>query len=468
MALNQDQFEKLKIQLAEKSKTGNSMISSSGFANLREKLNSVGTGIGKELVGGAIDTARMFQGGGQRLLAGIDPTQNLEQVRETTGFPSLKPDAAEGIDQFTKANNSYERAGKVAAFIGSVLFPGGATREGAAVLSKGGKVAGATFDNLGSKVSGIGDDVVEGGVKVKDKVIDLISGLDDKTKTALKRTPKELFDSVVEKGKAALTDDRNRTPLEGVGDQIIDGLKQVKERASSIGSQKAEYLNQAKIGLKRTGNIVRDSILNARKQFSSMKLDASDSRAVNNFIDELKKISDNPTLQEVDRTIDLLQDTLYKAGRNSAVEVTDRVTGPLRKIVGELNSKAGEIGGPTYKKFNKEYSDLISIVTELNARVGKEGSSAGAFVKRLFSPSDARTKELFELLQKYTGQDYFRDARLAKFVMETLGDTRAASLLEQVPTSAKGAVMKAIDFGIKKITDPIKSAGRFIDKKKSF
>lgn len=422
----------------------------------------VGIGFGKGFLESSIGTARMIQGAGQRAVAAIDPTRTLDEVRSETGLRSLQGKDAAQIDDQLKSTNTEQKVGKVLEFASSLFYPVGKAEEVASVLNKGKNVAGATFEGLGSKVSGIADDIVEGGTKIKDKVSDLIFNLDDRTKTALKRTPKEVFDSFVQKGKDALMDDKNRTPLESVGDQVIDGLKQMKDRATSIAEQKSGFLNQAKVGLQRTGTMVRDAVLKVQKTFSQMKIDESDRKLVNNFFGELRKLGDNPTLKELDKTIDLLQETLYKSSRSDAVEVTNRIIGPLRTILGELNGKAQKLGGKAYENFNKQYSELIEIVTELNARVGKEGGGAGAFVKRLFSPSDARTKYLFEQLQKYTGQDYFRDARLAKFVMDALGDTRVQSILEQLPLTKRGIVEKAVDYGMKIISDPLKTASRFL------
>lgn len=423
-------------------------------------LGDLATGFAKGGLQTAIGTAQMAQGLGQRAIATVDPTRNLQQVREQTGFKSLQGPAAAEINTQLEAKNPAEKAGKALEFVVELFYPVGKTTEAASIAGKGKKVIGASFDNLGEKIASLEDNV--GGAK--DKVLDTLVKLDDKTKTALSRTPKEKFQEVVEQGKAALLDDKNRTPLEAVGDQVIEGLKQAKDRASSIGQQKAEYLNQAKVGLKRVGTIVRDAALATKKQFSGVTLDSSDKKLVTEFFNELKKISDNPTLKDADKAIDFLQEKLYKSTSGDVVQVTDRVVGPLRKILGELNGKAGKVGGDAYQKFNKDYSDLVNLVSELNKKVGKEGQTAGAFVKRLFSPSDARTKELFELLQKYTGEDYFRDARLAKFIMETLGDGRAASLLEQIPKTPTGVIEKAVDFGVKKLANPIKAAERFIER----
>ncbi len=382
---------------------------------------------------------------GKAIQRAIDPTPDN---RFSSNVTPINP-------EMLKSDNNTQKTGKVLEFAAEVLFPSG-------LATKGAKATGAIFKGASSKVASIGDDVLDGGGKVKDQLVDLLVSLDDKTKTALTRTPRDVFDAVVKQGREAMLDDRNRTPLEAVGDKVIESLKQIKDRASSIGQAKSQIMEQAKVGYNKVGNIAQRAALDIQKSFSGMKLDPSDLKIVDGFKETLMKLGGNPSLREVDATIDLLQDQLYKAGRSNAVEVTDRITGKLRTAIGKLNGQVKTLGGEAYAKANQEYAELADIVRELNARLGKEGSSAGALVKRLFSPSDARTKELFEKLEQLTGQDFFRDARLAKFVMETLGDTRAASLLQQIPTSAKGAVEKVFEYGMKKITDPIKAAEKYL------
>lgn len=382
-------------------------------------------------------------------------------VELASGSLFNKEKGARFSEESLKSQNPEQKVGKALEFALEMFYPVKAT----GVVTKGTEASGAVLKGLGSKISAIGDDVVDGGVKVKDKLIDLFGGLDDKTKSALNRTPQEVLQEYIEIGKKAMQADENITPLEHVGNKIIDGLKQIKDRASSVGEAKSQIMERAKVGYQKVGNIAQKTALGIQKSFSGMKLDPSDAKVVREFQDTLMQLGNNPSLREVDAAIDLLQDRLYKAGLGNAIEVTDRITGKLRGALGELNGQIQTIGGSAYKKANQEYSETFQLVTELNARLGKEGSNAGSLVKRLFSPSDARTKELFKELQRLTGQDYFRDSRLAKFVMEALDDARSTSLLEQVPKSTGGVLDKIIDYGVSKISDPLKAAENFIKNK---
>lgn len=439
-------------------------------SNLIERPNSlqvvkdIAIGAAKGLGETAFETGNILTEGGRFIQAAIDPTKTIQDIR--TGAAERGIDPFSGTRQETirtalEADNPAQMAGKRGEFALELLFP----------VSKISKVTGltekgtASISNLIKGAANLSDDLVEGGIKVKDRILDVVSDLDDKTKTALERTPRQYFENVLEQGKQAMTDDRIRTPLENVGENIISGLRQAQEQLRSIGAQKGRLLENANIGFMKVGNIAGEARLQLQKIFSEMKLDDADQRVINTINDQLTLLGQNPRLKDVDETIDLLQDTIYKNTRPGAIEITDRVTGQLRKVIGELNEKIKDIAGEQYRGLNQEYSERFQFINELNARLGKEGASAGAYVKRLFSPSDARTKELLEQLQKYTGGDYFRDARVAKFVMDVLGDTRAASLLKQIPESASGAIGKVIEFAKEKLADPIEAARRFIKKK---
>lgn len=396
---------------------------------------------------GAGDSLNALHGLGSAIQRAIDPTKGN---RFSSNTPILD-------EEKLKSDNTTQKVGKGIEFVSEMLFPVGKVAQGVGLTAKGG----ASLSKLGTKIAGIGDDVVEGGVKVKDKLYELVGNLDSKTRNALKKTTKSEFDSMVDIGRKAMEADGNITPYEKVGNDIIAGLKQVKDRAGSIGEAKSQVMERAKVGYTKVGNIAQKSALNIQKAFSGMKLDASDTKMIKEFQDTLKGLGNNPSLREVDAAIDLLQDRLYKAGRSNVLEISDRITGKLKSELGALNGQVKTLGGESYAKLNKEYGDVMDIVRELNARLGKEGSSAGALIKRLFSPSDARTKELFKQLQKLTGKDYFKDARLAKFVMEALDDPRAKSLLEELPSPA-GLIKSAYEVGKNKLEIPFKAAESII------
>jgi hypothetical protein len=114
---------------------------------------------------------------------------------------------------------------------------------------------------------------------------------------------------------------------------------------------------------------------------------------------------------------------------------------------------------PTYAKLNDEYSRLIDIRNELNSKLGADGEKGGALMKRVFSPSDANTKELFASVKNETGIDLTNEATLARYVMDVMGDARQKSMLKQLdllntsPTPT-GLLGKAIDYIVSHFNTP--------------
>lgn len=406
-----------------------------------QQAKDLGIGFAKG-VGSTIDSVASI---GRPILAALDPNK-------TTADFKPKADSIFNEENL-KADNNTQKVGKAIEFAAEILFPIGAT-------TKGKKIAGATFDGLGSRIRGLSDDAVEGGVNVKDKLIDIVGGLDDKTKTALKRTPRDVFDSFVEKGKLAMVDDRNRTPLEQVGDSVAEALKLVKSKASGIGAEKAQFM---KLPEPFKGKGIQQFNEGLQSFLNNRNLIENDKTVVKQIVSEFKKLGVTPTKGQVDKFIDFAQESLYAGEKNLTLPVSNKTTGGLKGLIGKLNDNLKTQLPSKYSTLNDEYSRLAGLTRELNTKLGKESGNAGALIKRLFSPSDARTKELFEALEKETGQDFFRDARLAKFVMETLGDTRSKSLLEELPSTA-GVIKAGYNAVRTKLNIPVKAAENEIKK----
>jgi hypothetical protein len=418
------------------------------------RVKDVGIGFAK----GAGASVQAVQDLGQRAIAAVDPTSSLPEVREQTGIKAL-------ADADFTASNSDQKAGKTIEFIAEVLFPVG--KLGA--FAKGEKAVVRGIDTLAEKASTLSDDIVEGGLKVKDRLIQLTSKLDEKTKTALTRTNKEEFERFVQIGQKAIQDDRALTPIEEVGLRFIEGAKSVKNRADQIGAQKSVVLNKAKNAQLDVSDLVKKAALKIMKE--AKELGPEDKRFAQEILDRLKPYTRNGRLKDVDTLIDDIQDGLYKlSDSEKAVQLTDRVTGIIRNAVEGMNKELQTRVGGSYAKLNRQYSQIMRLLNDVNRGVGKNGEKAGSFMKRFFSPSDAGTKKLFENMQKLTNIDYAKDARLAKFVMEALGDKRAESLLEQLPSSVprtigdvgKWLMSKAVE--ITGVDDPLEAARLFIEK----
>lgn len=463
--LTKEEFEKkygkngLEVANATAKKDSFNMFAIPSKENLMQSAKDVIVGAGKGLMQSGTGLIQGITSLGTAAQAALSPTEtygSLKKQQEEIGSPFIGEKATQ-INEQLKAKNTGEKVGKSLEFIAELLTPTGVRT----AVGKGTNTATDLFKGVGSKLSSVPDDLVEGGVKVKDKIGDLLVNLDAKTKTALERTPREVFDEVVQTGKKAMEDDRAITPIESVGNKIIDSIKNLSNKAKEIGEKKSSYF---RIPEPFKGNGIKSTNEALQSFLNSRTLTTNDQPIVKKIVSEFKRLGKNPTRGQVDKFIDYAQDMLYAGEKNLVQPISNKTTSRLKAIIGSLNNSLKSQMPDEFSKLNDEFSELRSLTNEINVKLGKKGQSAGSFVKRLFSPSDARTKQLFEEIEKRTGEDFTRDARLAKFVMDALGDTRVASLLEQIPTSKGDVLSKAIKYGVSKISDPIKTAERYITK----
>lgn len=418
-----------------------------GFAMAIPSLKSIGQsakdvaiGAGKGLIDSSIQTARMLQGGGQRVLAGIDPTKTVEDVQATTGFKSFTGNEAEQIDEQLKSTNTDQKVGKVLELGAELLTPGGARK---AVTS--------TVDN----VSGLVDDVSEGFNKikgnldatgVKQKLIEFVAPeADDATKSIIKRSTPEEIDNFVKIQEEASKNTEALTPYEKIGDTMADATRQLESQRKSLGQQKTAIISKAKNGLEEFSKPTRDAILSITK---SLK----DEPIANTFITKLKTVKNK---MGADKVIDELQDILYTGNKNLTIPSGSAVDKQLKGILGKYNTALKESLPVAYRNLNTKISNRIEVISSLNKALGEvvDGVSTrgGSLVKQFFSPNGRKAKELFEYVKKNTGVDLAKDATLARYVMELFGDARAKTLLGgDIPTSISGVTNKLIDFAVDK------------------
>lgn len=249
--------------------------------------------------------------------------------------------------------------------------------------------------------------------------------------TALKQTPTKDFDTYTKIAQDAVTDNKNPTPLEFAGRQAQSALDTIQRKLTNFGKSKSDILSKAAIGNKPVGNIVtkfRQDLSNAAEHLSV----DGDSALVDKIQTAAKALGSNPAAKDVDRFIDQVQDHVYAAKRDLTIPVTDAGTSAVRKVLGQLNTNLKSQLPQSYSNVNKLYSNMVDTKNELNLKLGQEGEKGGALMKRVFSPSDANTKSLFADVKTHTGVDLVNHATLAKYMMDTLGDARQKSMLEQL------------------------------------
>jgi hypothetical protein len=411
----------------------------------------------------------------------------------------------------------YTVEGQKTGMAGIKQIGGDTVRAGAELF--GGKIANAglktavkligkgtsTAINQGSKLIGNAPKVIG------DAAESFISTVDDTTKTVLNPTrlipqearerlikkgedfverqviKKEKFDRYLKQAQKAVSDPSQPSPLELAGKRAEEALNILRQKLSkqgslksgvidTVGSRKIGGLTQIRQNLQKTltekigASVTDDGIKNARGRISKISLDPADNKLIRDIYRKLGELKFSDSIQKADDMVDAIQDLLYKRQKNVAIPVNSQVEAILKQSIGELNKMVKKAAGGTYRKSNLKYSNFKGLFDDLNKALGKDANKGGSLMKRVFSPTDGGTKQLFAQIKKATGIDLVEEAALAKHVMEIVGDPRGNNLLELlketgVPTPTN-LVTGTGKFLLNKVRDPIKESARLIEEGK--
>ena len=294
----------------------------------------------------------------------------------------------------------------------------------------------------GAKEVAQGIDTIASKVPLtKDAILQSIAPeIDDTVKQVLKNTSKEKFDvfvKVAEEGK--------KSQYEQVSESLTNATKRLSEQKKSLAEQKDSIMAKAKTGLTDFKKDTGTTILSINKQLGDTPIGKQ-------FIERLKKVN---TKADADKAIDDLQNVLYKGNKDMTIPTGSKEDKILRGIIGEYNSNLKSTLPKSYGKLNTEISNRIKAINILNKSLGETVNGVpvrgAGLVKQYFSPSNTKTRELFDYIKKTTGVNLAEDAVLAKYIGEAYGDTKVRSLLEGIPTSTSGVVDKAINFTLEKV-----------------
>lgn len=313
------------------------------------------------------------------------------------------------------------------------------------------KATAKSVSDFGSNLKAGVKDIQEGAYKTAENM--MAKPLSKPVANVLKDTKAVDFDKYVKIAKDASESFKNQTPLEYAGTRAQTALDQIQRKISEAGRQKRQVLGAATVEKMAVGNIVVRFRANLDKYLSSKTAIEGDSKLIHDVMKEAKKLGNNPMARDVDKFIDFVQDKIYSSTRDLTVPVTDDATAALRRITGQLNESLKAQLPENYRGLNQRLSSLYDLRNELNAKLGKEGERGGSLMKRIFSPSDNNTKLLFDSIYKETGIDLVNEATLARFAMETIGDARQASMLEQLQLPHHLSTDSAVMFGMKKLSD---------------
>lgn len=334
-------------------------------------------------------------------------------------------------------------------------------------ITKGGEAITSGVKKTGNVIADVTQNASKYPKQIFEKVSESVTPLDPKVKNILQTTSLDKFDEIVNTGKAAMENPRLPTPFETTGEKLAESAKQLKTKLQEVGKQKAAIIEPLSSGLEPFKNETKSFIekLNSFKNTFG-EVDAQQKKVVQSIINDAKTVS---TKLDADRLIDKIQDALYTGNTNQTIVGGSRLDKQLRGILGEYNSTLKKTLPPEYSVLNDRYSKLSDNLSILNRSLGEtiEGVPirGASLIKQFFSPAGTKAKEIFKVINDELGIDLAEDATLSKFVMETLGDTRATSLLEQIPITKSGAIIKTAETIKRKLTRPIEKARKTIEKR---
>jgi len=302
---------------------------------------------------------------------------------------------------------------------------------------------------IGTGVKGVvtemSDDLTRAVSKtIPDKVDDAVRWFakepDEAIKSTLKKAGADKIDDFAKIAQARATDITKPTVFNKVSESFTKATKQIDKQLKSIGKQKQQILNKAKIGQEQFVDAPRRAILEVNK------IDGLSPSLKNSIINKLKGVK---TKLDADRAIDEIQNLIYTEGVQKTLPTGSASSKMLKGVIGKLNGELKNSLPESYRVLNTKYSNMRSYLNVLNKSLGETvdgvSFSGSSLVKRYFSPSSDKTRALFDFVKKSTGVDLAEDAVVAKFIADLYGDNTARMLLEGIPTTKKGVLDAFVD-----------------------
>ena len=431
----------------------------SGLRTAGGALGSVSEGVVRALPGGttAVDTTQKAVGGA---LEGAMNTKVGQSVAGTAkaGFEALPESAQRTVSDVGQG------VGGALGIAGSLVAPG----VGSAAVKTTLKPVAKVMQNV--EVPKFTVPTPRVGELIT-KYRTQLSDIDPKFETVLKAQPDAsktmaYFDQA-EKGAM---DASQPMATKLASDRAVTAYKTIDKGASEAGKLKSELLDQI-ANEKIPGNIAGNAIGNVKQTIGDRygisidnkgnvsqiagrmaNVDAKSQKLISEYVTMLRELGQAPSARKLDDFVDAAQRMLYKQSSPNLFDVADEpVIAFLKQQTGEINSQLKKnvdevlqskgIEG-SYADLNQEYADLLEINNALNKRLGTDGDKGASLMKSLFSPQTGEpTRRLFQQIKDKTGIDLFEEATLARFAMESVGDTRSKSLLQQID-SISGDVSK--------------------------
>lgn len=381
-----------------------------------------------------------------------------EYIDPTTGVSTYTPN---DLGLLEEGLGIAAAGGEIA---GNILGAEGVSKGLLRTVNTSNRIAQSAFrasDDVLTKIRAANPNITKGNFLTK-AVNDTrfqLSNIDPQVETILKRSNYDEVNTYFQQAKNHKIDPAKATPMEIAGTKAETAFDAINTaRIKAIEGKKAilaEVANQ-----RVPGNTLNETMsasiqrmgekfgvkVDANGNITPIKgrtstLDSKDAKLINDYYSKLNKLGVSPTVKEIDDFVDWAQGQLYKQEKTlSKLEVaSDPVIRELQRTTGDLNGRLKDVVGNGYGQVNSRISDLITLQDELSRALGADARKGGGLMKTLFSPTGGNTRKIFTEIQKETGIDLFKEATLAKYAMESVGDYKQASLLQQLDIALQNA-----------------------------
>jgi len=362
-----------------------------------EVSRDVSTGVAKGLVETGSNVLGMAQGLGQRVLAAVDPTRNLDEVRAQTGFKTLEkgtPEAAR-LESVVEADGTGEKVGKGIEAIAEFLVPSGAIARGTKVateaiggtskLSKAARLA--TRSGIEAGTAGAIATAQEGEIGDNAKTAAIIGALFPIAGAAtkalgggIKSVGEKIQSSVI---KPSVRDVKDGFKVENLGKYNLGGsldqtLAKTNAEMNRISGELKSRLRNSKVAV-NLNDVLNDTVSSLT---SNKKASFGDNSSISRIVESLK--SEVADVGGRNGIVDLLEANVIKRGAGTKgswvfgmadpdSRATERVYTEFYnklKVAIEDAAEASDQGG--IKELNKQLSELIPINNAVLRRIPVE------------------------------------------------------------------------------------------------
>lgn len=424
-----------------------------GFRFAGEALGSIGSGVIRALPGGTAvsNTVGDVVGAGANAVAQSSVGQGAKEVYGM--LPSTVKQVAGDVGNVVMGG---------AGIAGALTTPGAIGSVTKGIVGKVDDVIRKTANN--AKPAIVTNATRAGELINKYRV--QLSDIDPRYETVLKQqsTPDKVMRYFDQAEKSAV-DSSVPMATKLASDRAVEAYKAIDTGASEAGKLKSQLLDSI-ADQKISGNIAGNSIDNVKKTIGERygievdkygaisqkggrmaSVDSKSQALISKYVSMLRELGPRPSARQLDDFVDASQRMLYKQSSPNLFDVADEpVIAFLKQQTGEINSQLKkEVDtilkatgkDPSYTALNEKYANLLELNESLNKRLGIEGDKGASMMKALFSPQTGEpTRRLFQQINDETGIDLFEEANLAKFAMESVGDPRSKSLLQQLDVLA--------------------------------